>query len=59
MSGHNKWSKIKHTKGKTDAIKGKAFSKAAMDIITAVREGGNDDPALNSRLRMAIEYAKK
>lgn len=59
MSGHNKWSKIKHTKGKTDAIKGKAFSKAAMDIITAVREGGNADPALNSRLRMAIDYAKK
>jgi YebC/PmpR family DNA-binding regulatory protein len=59
MSGHNKWSKIKNIKGKTDAIKGKAFSKAAMDIITAVREGGNDNPAMNSRLRMAIEFAKK
>ena len=59
MSGHNKWSKIKHTKGKTDAIRGKAFSKAAMDIITAVREGGADDPALNARLRLAIEFAKK
>jgi YebC/PmpR family DNA-binding regulatory protein len=59
MSGHNKWSKIKYTKGKADAVKGKAFSKAAMDIITAVKEGGSADPALNSRLRMAIEQAKK
>ena len=59
MSGHNKWSKIKYTKGKADAVKGKAFSKAAMDIITAIKEGGNADPALNSRLRMAIEQAKK
>lgn len=59
MSGHNKWSKIKYTKGKADAVKGKAFSKAAMDIISAVKEGGNADPALNSRLRMAIEQAKK
>ncbi|GBR77383.1 transcriptional regulators YebC [Candidatus Termititenax dinenymphae] len=59
MSGHNKWSKIKYTKGKADAVKGKAFSKAAMDIITAVKEGGSPDPALNSRLRMAIDYAKK
>lgn len=59
MSGHNKWSKIKHTKGKTDAIRGKAFSKAAMDIITSVREGGTEDPALNARLRLAIEFAKK
>jgi len=59
MSGHNKWSKIKHTKGKADAAKGNAFSKAAMAIISAVKEGGSVDPALNSRLRMAIEQAKK
>jgi len=58
MSGHNKWSKIKHTKGKTDAIKGRAFTKAAMAIMAAVRSGGSGDPELNSRLRMAIQEAK-
>lgn len=58
MSGHNKWSKIKHTKGKTDAVRGSAFTKAAMAIMAAVRAGGSGDPGLNSRLRMAIQEAK-
>lgn len=58
MSGHNKWSKIKHTKGKTDAIKGREFTKAAMAIMAAVRAGGSGDPVHNSRLRMAIQEAK-
>jgi YebC/PmpR family DNA-binding regulatory protein len=58
MSGHNKWSKIKHTKGKTDAVRGRAFTKAAMAIMAAVRGGGSGDPELNSRLRMAIQEAR-
>jgi len=59
MSGHNKWSKIKHIKAKTDAVKGKAFSKAALEIVAAVKEGGSDDPGMNARLRLAIDLAKK
>ncbi|MDC0977725.1 YebC/PmpR family DNA-binding transcriptional regulator [bacterium] len=59
MSGHNKWSKIKHQKAKTDAARGKAFSKSAMDIITAVRTGGSDDPEKSATLRVAIDAAKK
>ncbi len=58
MSGHNKWSKIKHTKGKTDAVRGRAFTKAAMSIMAAVRAGGSGDPEHNARLRMAIQEAK-
>lgn len=59
MSGHNKWSKIKHQKAKTDSVKNKVFSRASLGIMSAVREGGSDDPALNASLRMAIEEAKK
>ena len=40
MAGHNKWSKVKHIKAKTDAVKGKAFSKAAREITVAVKQGG-------------------
>ncbi|OGI09584.1 MAG: transcriptional regulator [Candidatus Margulisbacteria bacterium GWE2_39_32] len=58
MSGHNKWSTIKHKKAKTDAVKGKAFTKVAREIFAAVKEGGAD-PEGNSRLRLAIENAKK
>ena len=59
MSGHNKWSKIKHQKAKTDATKNRVFSRASLAIIAAVKEGGSDDPDLNASLRMAIEEAKK
>lgn len=58
MSGHNKWSTIKHKKAKTDAAKGKAFTRAVREIISAVKEGGAE-PEGNARLRMAIENAKK
>ncbi|MFC1517952.1 YebC/PmpR family DNA-binding transcriptional regulator [Candidatus Margulisiibacteriota bacterium] len=57
MSGHNKWSTIKHKKAKTDAAKGKAFTKAAMEIMAAVKAGGPDAGG-NSRLRMAIQSGK-
>ncbi|KPA14167.1 protein containing DUF28 [Candidatus Magnetomorum sp. HK-1] len=59
MSGHNKWSSIKHKKAKTDAAKGKAFTKAVKEIIMAVKSGGGPDPEGNARLRLAIENAKK
>lgn len=59
MSGHSKWSKIKHQKETTDAVKGKVFTKLANAIIIAVREGGGIiDPTTNFKLRLAIEKAR-
>ena len=52
MAGHSKWANIKHRKQKADIIKGKIFSKIAKEIITAVKQGG-DDPKTNTRLRLA------
>ena len=43
MSGHSKWSSIKHKKGAADAKRGKLFSKLSRAIIVAAREGGADD----------------
>ncbi len=57
MSGHSKWSTIKRKKEKTDAQRGKIFTKISRDIIVAVREGG-PDPDSNSKLRDAIAKAK-
>ncbi len=57
MAGHNKWSKIKHKKAKTDAQKGKVFTLASKEIISAVQIGGTD-PELNPRLRLALQNAK-
>ena len=57
MAGHNKWSKVKHIKAKEDAKKGKLFTKAVKDIMTAVRDGGAN-PETNAALRLAIERAK-
>lgn len=60
MSGHSKWSKVKHQKETTDAKKGAAFTKAAAAIIVAVREGGGiTDPEKNFRLRLAVEKARE
>ncbi|HEV7483630.1 MAG TPA: YebC/PmpR family DNA-binding transcriptional regulator, partial [Solirubrobacterales bacterium] len=42
MSGHSKWSSIKHKKGAADAKRGKLFSKLARAIIVAARDGGGD-----------------
>lgn len=58
MSGHSKWSKVKHQKETTDAVKGKIFTKMSSHIMMAVKEGGGGDPASNFRLRLAIEKAK-
>ena len=57
MSGHSKWSSIKHKKGAADAKRGKLFSKLSRAIIVAAREGG-DDPAANLALQNAIEKAR-
>lgn len=56
MSGHSKWSKVKHQKAITDAKKGKVFSKMAKLITIAARKGG--DPEINPSLRLAIEKAR-
>lgn len=56
MSGHSKWANIKLRKGAQDAKRGKAFTKAAKEIIIAAKGGG--DPAGNARLRSAIAAAK-
>ena len=57
MSGHSKWATIKHKKGKTDAARGKLFSKLSRAITVAAREGGAD-PGMNMALANAIEKAK-
>jgi len=56
MSGHSKWSKVKHQKAITDVRKSKIFSKMVKMIAVAARKGG--DPEMNSALRLAIEKAK-
>jgi YebC/PmpR family DNA-binding regulatory protein len=57
VSGHSKWSSIKHKKGVADARRGKLFSKLARALIVAAREGG-PDPAGNLALQNAIEKAR-
>jgi YebC/PmpR family DNA-binding regulatory protein len=57
MSGHSKWSSIKHKKGAADAKRGKLFSKLARALIVAAREGGAD-PGANLALANAIEKAR-
>ena len=57
MSGHSKWSNIKHKKEKTDAQKAKVFTKIGKEITIAVKESG-PDPASNSKLRDLIQKAK-
>ena len=57
MSGHSKWSSIKHKKGAADAKRGKLFSKLTRALIVAAKEGG-PDPAGNLALQNAIEKAR-
>lgn len=57
MSGHNKWSKIKHKKAATDAAKGKVFSKHSAMITMEVKKAGGDPTAAN--VLSAIERAKR
>ena len=57
MSGHSKWNNIKNKKAKTDAAKGKIFTKIGKEIAICVREGGGD-PNTNGKLRDLIAKAK-
>jgi YebC/PmpR family DNA-binding regulatory protein len=58
MAGHSKWANIKHRKERADAKKGKAFSRVAKEIISAVKMGG-PDPKSNPRLRLAVQKARE
>ena len=58
MSGHSKWSTIKHKKGAVDAKRGKIFTKVIKEITVAARLGGGDVNG-NPRLRMAVQKAKE
>lgn len=57
MSGHSKWSTIKHKKAAADAKRGKLFTRLTKEITIAAREQG--DPEFNPRLRLAIDNAKE
>ncbi len=56
MSGHNRWSKIKHTKAASDAKKSKGWTKLLKEITVAAKSGG--DPSGNPRLRTAMDKAR-
>ncbi|MCA9998578.1 MAG: YebC/PmpR family DNA-binding transcriptional regulator [Anaerolineales bacterium] len=57
MSGHSKWSTIKHKKAATDAKRGKIFTRIAKELTMAARDGGGD-PASNNKLRLMLAKAK-
>ena len=57
MSGHSKWSSIKHQKGVADARRGQLFTKLTREIIVAVRQGGSNSES-NFRLRLAVQKAR-
>jgi len=57
MSGHSKWSTIKHKKAKEDAKRGKIFTRLIREITVAAKEGGGDISG-NAKLRMIIDKAK-
>jgi len=57
MSGHSKWSKVKHYKGALDAKRGKVFSKLGKEIAVACKHGGGD-PGFNPRLRTILMKAR-
>lgn len=59
MSGHSKWSTIKHKKAANDAVKGSVFTKMAKAITIAVKKGGGvGDPDMNFSLRLAVDKAR-
>ena len=58
MSGHNKWSTIKHKKGAADAKRGKIFTKLIKEITVAARMGNSGDMNINPRLRAAVLAAR-
>ena len=57
MAGHSKWANIQHRKGRQDAARSKLFSKLSKEITVAAKMG-TPDPAMNPRLRLAVQNAK-
>ena len=57
MSGHSKWSTIKHQKGAADAKRGVLFTKISRELAIAVK-GGGSDPDMNFHLRLVLDKAK-
>ena len=57
MAGHSHWAGIKHKKGKADKLRSKIFSKLSKEITVAAKLG-DKDPAMNPRLRSAIQAAR-
>ena len=57
MAGHSKWANIQHRKGRQDEKRGKIWTRIVREITVAARQGGGD-PAMNPRLRLAIDKAK-
>ena len=57
MAGHSKWANIKHRKAKTDAKRGKVFTRLIKEITVAARMGAGD-PTMNPRLRLAVDKAQ-
>ncbi len=57
MAGHSQFKNIMHRKGRQDAVKSKLFSKLAREITVAAKMG-TPDPAMNPRLRLAVQAAK-
>jgi len=57
VAGHSKWANIQHRKGRQDEKRGKIWTRIVREITVAARQGGGD-PAMNPRLRLAIEKAK-
>ena len=58
MSGHSKWSTIKHKKAAIDAKRGAVFTRLAREVTVATRAGNSGDPAMNFRLRLIMDKAK-
>ena len=58
MSGHSKWSTIKHQKGAADAKRGALFTKISRELTIAVKNGGGADPDMNFHLRLVLDKAK-
>ena len=58
MSGHSKWSTIKHQKGAADAKRGALFTKISRELAVAVKNGGGTDPNMNFHLRLVLDKAK-
>ena len=57
MAGHSKWANIQHRKGRQDEKRGRVWTRIIREIVVAARQGGGD-PAMNPRLRLAIDKGK-